>query len=201
MKVIEREIKRELAAAAAPILWNYWDHEHLYVVHKNYTSAYVLYDDHKIAIYLLTFKLPVVSFMTSQSLNVMVQVDDNTIKAYNVGLFNMPFCTTITVKEVRKDFCEITMNYRVILRGWTEILAPFLPKMIDKWNEQVWLEDLPIKERRQKVLRMGFKDFVGLPSDVENRVYDGHMPFELPITRHNKSPVNFPFDELSGRKP
>lgn len=192
MKVVEREFKRELAASPSAILWNYWDHEHLYVVHRNYTSARVLYEDERTALYLLTFKLPLLSFLKSNSLNVMVQEDPRTIRAFNVGLFGIPACTTISVRELRKDHSEITMNYKFILTGWQQLLAPFLPRMMARWNEQVWLEDLPLKLRRQKVLRLGFRDFVGLPESVQDRNFQGEIPFELPIKRHKDSPLNFP---------
>ena len=192
MKVIEKEIVREIDAARAVVLWNYWDHEHLYVVHKNYTSAKVVYEDEKIAVYLLTFKLPVFSFLKSKSLNVMIQKDRNTIKVYNVGLFGLPSATTIVVEELGKDRSKITMNYKFVLTGWKNILAPFLPGMIIKWNQQVWEEDLPLKIRRQKVLRNGFVDFMGLPKDVQKRIFDDDLELILPIVRHVHSPVNFP---------
>lgn len=192
MKILEVTFTREIKAAPAVIIWNYWDHEHLYVVHKNYTSAFVLYEDEKIAINILTYKLPVFSFLRSNSLNVMVVKDKETIKAYNIGLFSIPACTTIHVKEIRADHCVITMTYKFVLSGWRKVLTPFLPRLAAKWNKQVWEEDLPLKIRRQKVMKLGFKDFVGLPEKIEDRFLAGEIPFELPITRHKQSPVNLP---------
>ena len=122
----------------------------------------------------------------------MIQQDPQTIKAFNVGIFGMPACTTITVREVRKDYCQLTMRYKFVLKGWKRLLEPFLGKMVEKWNEQVWIEDLPIKLRRHKVMRLGFKDFIGLPKDVEQRFFDGEIPFDLPVKRHKESPVNLP---------
>lgn len=192
MKIIEKQFTREIAASRAVVLWNYWDHEHLIVVHNNYTSAKIIYEDEKIAVYLLTFKLPVFSFLRSKSLNVMIQKDPNTIKVYNVGLFGLPSATTITVEGITKDRSKITMNYKFVLTGWKHILAFFLPGMIAKWNQQVWDEDLPLKMRRQKVLRNGFKDFTGLPKNVSERIFEDDLELVLPIVRHVHSPVNFP---------
>jgi hypothetical protein len=192
MKIIEKEFVREIDAAKAVVLWNYWDHEHLFVVHKNYTDARIIYEDQKMAVYLLTFKLPVFSFMKSKSLNVMIQKTPEIIKVYNVGLFNLLSATTITVKELEKDKTRITMNYKFVLTGWRTLLAPFLNFMIAKWNQQVWDEDLPIKLRRQKALRMGFKDFIGLPKNIQERIFDDDLELILPIARHVDSPVNFP---------
>ena len=193
MKIIEKEITREIAASPSVVLWNYWDQEHLYVIHKNYTAAQIIYEDDRTAIYLLTYKLPVFTFLTSRSLNIMVQKDENTIKVYNVGIFGVPSSTTIHVDEIRKDYTKITMTYKFMLTGWKKIMGLLLPYMIEKWNEQVWLEDLPLKIRRQKVLRLGFTDFIGLPKEIEKRIFEGDIPFKLPITRHKDSPVNLPF--------
>ena len=192
MKIIEKKIFREIDAARAVVLWNYWDNEHLYVVHENYTDAKVIYEDEKVTLYMMTFKLPVFSFLKSKSLNVQIQKDKNTIKVYNIGLFGLLSATTITVEELSKNKSKITMHYKFVLTGWKHILAPFLPYMIEKWNQQVWDEDLPIKIRRQQVVRMGFKDFVGLPKDVKDRFFDDDLELILPIVRHVNSPVNFP---------
>lgn len=193
MKIVERTFTREIAVAPAPILWNYWDHEHLYVVHQSYTSASVLYDDEKAAVYMLKFRVPIFSFLKSDSMNVMIRNAPNQFKQFNKGLFGMPVYSTFTVKEIRKDYCEISMNYKFILTGWRQLLAPFLSRMMEVWNQRVWEEDLPLKLRRHKVLRLGFRDFIGLPEKVEDRHFDGPIPFELPVKRHKDSPLNFRF--------
>lgn len=190
MRIIEQTHTRELAVSAAVAMWNYWDHEHLTVVHRNYTNAKILYENERVVLIWLTFRLPILSFIKSTSLNVMIQEDAETIRAINLGLLGVPAETIVTVKEIRKDHCVLTMRYRFFLKGWKIFLAPFIMRMIPKWNEQVWLEDLPLKLRRQKVLRMGFKDFVGLPERLEDRVYEGDIKLQLPIARFKTSPVN-----------
>ena len=74
------------------------------------------------------------------------------------------------------------------LMRYLAIVKPFLKIMIPKWNEKVWLEDLPIKIRRQKVLNMNFKDFKGLPEKINERekIKDENYSFKLPIPR----PIN-----------
>jgi hypothetical protein len=80
------------------------------------------------------------------------------------------------------------MNYKFYLNGWRIILRPFLNKMIPVWNEKVWKEDYPVKIRRQKILDMGFKDFYGLPKEIENRIKtNGERKFKLPIARPKNS--------------
>lgn len=188
--IFEKTISREIEASPGAIFWNYWDHEHLYVVHKNYSVAYVLYEDNKMAVYTLRYHLPILPFIASDSMNIMIQHDPKTIKAYNMGILGVPVSTTITVEELRRDQCRLTMHYKFVLSGWKTVLKFFLPQMIEKWNLQVWLEDLPVKLRRHKVMRCGFKDFIGLPREIKDRDFQGEVPFELPIKRHKDSPVN-----------
>ncbi|TSC63366.1 MAG: hypothetical protein G01um1014106_512 [Parcubacteria group bacterium Gr01-1014_106] len=189
--VVERTYTRELDAGRAAVLWNYWDHEHLVVVHSNYTDAKIIYENDFMAALLLTYRLPVFSFLKSHSLNVMIQHSPDVIKAVNVGLFGVPVLTTIRIEEDRHDHCRITMNYRFFLMGWKRILAPLLSFMIPKWNEQVWQEDLPLKLRRHKMLRLGFKDFYGLPSNIADRVFDDELTFtKLPLSRLKEVNVN-----------
>ena len=78
------------------------------------------------------------------------------------------------------------MNYKFHLEGWKVIFKPILKILIKKWNEKVWLEDLPVKLRRQKVLEMNFKDFTGLPVETKERVNGVIKDLKLPIPR----PIN-----------
>ena len=162
MKIAEYNFKREINASYDAIMWNYWDHEHLYVVHENYTDAKVFYEDDKIAGYFLDFKVPLFSFLKSRSLNIMYLKDKNTIKVFNTGLFNLFSETTIKIYEVSENYCKLEMNYQFFLKGWLKLLEPFLEKMTAKWNKKVWDEDLQLKLRRSKLLENGFKDFKGI---------------------------------------
>lgn len=198
--IVERTYTRELDAGRAAVLWNYWDHEHLVVVHANYTDAKIIYENDFMAALLLTYRLPVFSFIKSHSLNVMIQHSPNVVKAVNVGLFGVPAVTTVRIEENRRDHCHITMQYRFFLIGWRRMLAPFLSFMIPRWNERVWKEDLPLKLRRQKMLRLGFKDFYGLPPRMRDRSFEDELVFtKLPLSRLKEVNVNaltkFTFDD------
>tara|TARA_B100000401_G_C52728086_1_gene682092 strand:+ start:606 stop:1172 length:567 start_codon:yes stop_codon:yes gene_type:complete len=185
MKIVEYNYKREVKASYESIIWNYFDLEHLYVVHNNYTDAKVFYEDDRLAGLLLDYKLPIFSFLKSHSLNVVYMSDKNTIKVFNTGLFNLISETTIKVFEVDKNNCKLEMNYKFFLKGWLKLLKPFLGKMTQAWNKKVWDEDLNLKLRRTKVLKNGFKDFHGMESKFAK-----NNDFKLPVRRHINSPVN-----------
>ena len=155
--IVELEIKKEINCSKEVAQWNYWDCEHVDVVHSGYNSSHILYDKNNFMFRVDNIKVPF-PFIKFQTPLFMVQHDEDTIYVYavQIGIISK---TTITIKSLNTSSCHITMNYKFYLNGWRKILKPFLKIMIPKWNEKVWLEDLPIKIRRQKVLDMNFKDF------------------------------------------
>ena len=184
--IFEKTIERGIEAGKAVVLWNYFDHEHLDVVHGGYREAYVLYEKgsyfvniYKVKITFIPFfyfKFPVFGFMQ----------DEDTYVNYSFQ-FGIDSKLTITVKETKKDYCKIKMNYKFNLTGFRIIFYPLLKLMVSRWNEKVWLEDMPVKTRRQMVLRMGFRDFHGLPDKIEDRFYSDTLKLDLPIKRPRHS--------------
>ena len=187
--VVEKTIVREIDASVASCMWNYWDHDHLAVVHKNYLSAKIIYENDNSAIYLLRYQA-LIPFFRTNSLNVMVRTDTNTLKAVNQGFLGTLAVTTIKMDQITSERTRITMTYKFLLSGWKTLFRKILPPLIERWNKQVWEEDLELKLRREKVLRYGFKDFQGLPKDIEDRKFDGDLICNLPIQRHKQSPLN-----------
>ena len=118
----------------------------------------------------------------------MVQHDENTLYIFAVR-FGILSKTKIHVLELDNEQCKITMNYKFELNGWKKILKPILKFLIPKWNETVWNEDLPLKIRRNKILKYNFKDFIGLPNNKNDRILDDEKKYKLklPIPRPNNS--------------
>ena len=189
--VLEVEIHKKINCSKDVALWNYWDHEHLDIVHGGYKDSHILYDKNNFMFRVDNIKVPL-PFVKFQTPLFMVQHDEDTIYVYavQIGVISK---TTITIKSLNTSSCHITMNYKFYLNGWRKILKPFLKIMIPKWNEKVWLEDLPIKIRRQKVLDMNFNDFKGLPEKINERKKnkDENINFKLPIPR----PINSSRDQ------
>ena len=189
MKIIERTYERTIEAGRDVVWWNYWDMEHFVFVHDSYVTNRALYEDEKSAVLELGFKIPLFSFMTSNSLTYMMLVDEDTHKVFNIGLFGILSITTIKVFKETDRRTRITMNYQFLLEGWRVLLAPLMGHMMGKWNERVWIEDVPLKLRRQKAIDVGFVDFVGLPKKISDRVPRDYR-FKVPMRRPKDSPVN-----------
>tara|TARA_Y100000590_G_scaffold100938_1_gene114708 strand:+ start:3552 stop:4145 length:594 start_codon:yes stop_codon:yes gene_type:complete len=185
--ILEFNFLRQIDCSKEVAFWNYWDHEHLDVVHSSYSKSDILYDRKDYMFRIDEIKLPIFSFLNPMTSIFTVQQDENTMLTYAVQL-GVLSKTTIKIESLSKRKCEINMNYKFYLNGWRKLLKPMLKIMVPKWNEKVWKEDYPIKIRRQKVIDLNFKDFVGLPSKIEEREFKGDIKLHLPLPRLKKSP-------------
>ena len=89
-------------------------------------------------------------------------------------------------KDIAKDKCSVSVNYKFKFLGLQILLYPLIKFLIQRWNDRTWHEDLPLKLRRQRVKRMNFKDFKGLPNKIKERKFSGPIDFKLPISRLKK---------------
>ena len=184
--ILEVEVKKEIQCSKDVALWNYWDHEHLDVVHSGYQHSDIMYDKKNYLFRVDSIKIPFVPFLRFLTPIFMVQHNENVHYSYAIqmGIISK---TRITINPLSKSSCEITMNYQFYLNGWRKVLRPILKILIPKWNEQVWNEDYNVKLRRQKVLNLNFKDFAGLPKNIEDRFSNENYKFEIPIPRPKNS--------------
>ena len=195
MKVIEINCRQQCGCSASVGMWNYWDAEHPAILHEGFKSFDPIYESSTATAHLVSMKSPISQMLTVNSMVVQLLVDENTIRLFNVML-GVPVLSTIKITETRKDYSVFEMRYQYIFRGWRKfflpIIEPVLRRLVIFWNKRQWEEDLPVKLRRQKVLRMGFKDFKGLPDQVSDRQYDGPIECSLPVPRLKDSSANIP---------
>ena len=184
--ILEFNFIKQVNCSKEVAFWNYWDHEHLEVVHDGYSKSDILYDKKEFMFRVDQVKLPLLSFLKPMTPIFTVQHDENIMITYAIQ-FNVLSKTTINIKSLDKKKCEINMNYKFYLNSWRKLLKPILKILVPKWNEKVWLEDLPIKLRRQKVIDMNFKDFTGLPEKIEDRNFTGNNNLRLPLPRLKNS--------------
>lgn len=189
MRIVERTVVKDVATAPAVAEWNFWDFEHGPFVHKGHVNHSVLFEDETTAVVMSVTRAPIFSFLKYSSLHVMVRVSPSLSRAWNRGLFGIVGAVDYHFEQSSPDHTRITMNYRFYLSGWQIVLGPLLYRLIAAWSEQIWIEDLGLKLRRQKVLRLGFKDFIGLPVKIADRRNDGELNIKLPLPKLKDSPV------------
>jgi hypothetical protein len=185
--ILEINVKKIIECSKEVAFWNYWDHEHLDVVHSGYKKSDILYDRENYLFRVDLIKIPFIPFFKFTTPIFMVQHDKNKLLTFAIQ-FGVISKTTITILSLENSKCEITMNYKFYLNGWRKILKPILKRLIPIWNEKVWKEDYSVKIRRQKILDMNFKDFIGLPDLIKDRMYNGRVnELKLPIPRPKNS--------------
>lgn len=175
--------------SAAVGMWNYLDAEHATYVHPGYSLFQVAHQESGWFIILQVIRPPIFSFLKNAAWMAFRLKSKTSFENYTVQ-HGIPVLTSIEVIEISKDVCEFHMNYKFYLFGWRIIMEPILKFLVPRWIENIWQEDLELKLRRQKMLRKGFKDFVGLPKAIEDRIFEGELKFDFPVPRPPDSPVD-----------
>ena len=187
MKILDVTFKRKVNCSANVCKWNHWDHDHINYVHKGfYNESEIFYEDDRVVLLYHKLKIPLMPFFTVNTLDMTALKNKNTVCTYGFQ-FGIPSLSTATYKDIGKDKCSVSINYKFKFSGVRILLYPLIKFLLPKWNNKTWYEDLPLKLRRQKVKRMNFKDFKGLPNKIEKRKFLGTINFKIPITRLRKS--------------
>ena len=96
--------------------------------------------------------------------------------------------TTIEIKPVSLRECRVSVRYQMLMPRALRGSYLLLKRLVPKWFETVFKEDLPLRIRRQKVLEAGFKDYVGMPAwQNKNGGYD--YSFKQPLVPISGSPL------------
>ena len=186
MKLLDVTFKRKVNCCAKVCLWNHWDQDHINYVHKGfYTETEIFYEDDRVVLTYHRLKIPFLPFLIINTVDLQVLKDRNTVCTYGFQ-FGIPSLSTASYKDIGKDKCQVTVNYKFRFSGIQIFFYPLIKFLVPRWNDRTWKEDLPLKLRRQKVLRMNFKDYRGLPDKIKDRKFSGIIDFKLPISRLKK---------------
>ena len=166
-----------------------------------YNETEIFYEDDRVVLFYHRIKIPLIPFIKISTIDMTALKDKNTVCTYGFQ-FGIPSLSTAVYKDVGKDKCSVTVNYKFKFTGLQILLYPLIRFLVPRWNLRTWKEDLPLKLRRQKVKRLNFKDFKGLPSKIKDRKFSGPIDFNLPISklkRDNNKLKKHPFYNY-GRK-
>ena len=186
MKILDVTFKRKVNCSANVCLWNHWDQDHINYVHKGfYNETEIFYEDDRVILTYHRLKIPLIPFFNINTIDMQTLIDKNTVCTYGFQ-FGIPSLSTAIYKDIGKDKCSVSVNYKFKFLGLQILLYPLIKFLIRRWNDRTWYEDLPLKLRRQRVKRMNFKDFKGLPDKMKDRKFSGPIDFKLPISRLKK---------------
>jgi len=167
------------------LIWNYWDHEHIVGTHfEHYKKVKIIFEDETTCHSDRWAKLPYLPFYI-KSTDVCKLINDNKMEVSHTTLFNLVKCKQIfEFKENELNECTVTRYDYLEIPSILKFLQPVFDKLMKKWFVDVWEEDMPMRERRFRVWKLGFQDFKGIeyinnPS-IEKK-YDKNREYELKL--------------------
>ena len=82
--ILEVEVLKKVNCSKEVAFWNYWDHEHLDVVHGNYNHSDIMYDLNNFLFRIDKIKVPFFPFLSFKTPIFMVQHDEDTLLTYAI---------------------------------------------------------------------------------------------------------------------
>lgn len=183
--IINFEISREVSVSRDVCLWNTWDHEHLYFVHRQFQFAKMLYEDSRVAFIRTRVKVPFLPIYLN-CLHTMTSLKNGDVMVIDTLPFGVISKLEMKYIEIEPKKTKLQNIYSLDIPIFFYPIRSWIPKMIQKWNDTNWDEDLPLKMRRQQALDIGFRDFYG--RDLEVKKIEPN--FRLPIARTKDSILN-----------
>ena len=202
MKILSVAFKRKVNCSVNVCLWNHFDHDHINYVHSgSYKSSEIFYEDDRSILCIHKMAMPLVPFLKINTIDVTILKDRNTILTYGFQ-YGIPSLSETKYKEISKDKCVVEVNYKFQFNGLDILFYPLIKFLLPKWDKRTWDEDLPIKLRKQKIQKLNFKEYKGLPKKIKDRKSVGQINFKIPFKRLQKDDnilTNHPFYNF-GRK-
>ncbi len=187
------------------LIWNYWDHEHIVGTHyKNYLKIKTIAEKDKWVLSERQAFLPFTPIST-KARSFMYMESDNEQIVHNFGPFGLVLKQRFSFTVLGPYETKVTLTNELevpIFLGW---LQGLFTKVMKKWFWDVWEEDMPMRERRLKVWKLGFRDFRGIeyinkkqkiPDNLpdQNRSYVCKLPVPK-ISDINKGGISRPFSK------
>jgi len=162
MAVLTATCAMEMDCPKEVVVWNYYDHEHVVGTHYKYYSAFrILAERDDWCLVERYYKLPVINLRAS-SLGFMYMESPNLIRSLQYGKLGIVLEQEIQLDHLGPEACRVTSTYRMEVPEFMRILQPLFERVITRWFRDTWIEDAPMRVRRWKLWKLGFRDFRGL---------------------------------------
>jgi hypothetical protein len=155
------EIHKEIAAPAAEVIDNYLDFDHAEVLHDGgYAYTRLLHsagNAHFLEYGVKLFCFPIKTVGWFQF------VPPGRFVSHSKALFGTTDILVVTDVREAGDATSIDVVYTIRPPALFRPLRRVIERRLRRWNATVWEEDKALLLRRAKLLKMGFRDNVGLP--------------------------------------
>lgn len=183
------------------VLWNYWDHEHVIGTHyKSYSKMRVLAERDGWCLSVRHFKLPYIPIHLS-SLNFQFMDGKDRFKSIHIGKLGQRLEQTFTFEAVDEENCVVTLDSRIEVPFFLGLLQKFFVHFTTKWFYATWDEDHPMRLRRWKVWKLGFRDFSGLEYINKKIEKPAHLPQARPYPHVLPVPKSTPITVKASERP
>lgn len=186
---IKFKIIRTVNVSKAVCLWNTWDHEHLYFVHKQFGNSKILFENSNLAVIQTTMKIPYLP-ISFNSLHTLISLSNLDVLVIDTMPFGIMARLLMEYKEINPQKTKLVNTYEINLPFYFIPLKKIIKKMILKWNAINWVEDMPLKMRRMQALQLGFIDFYGIPKNQAIKNTTIKLDIKLPLPRLKDSILN-----------
>jgi hypothetical protein len=192
--ILMAQFRAEMDCPKEVVMWNYYDHEHLVGTHyKLYDKTRVLAERGNWSLVFRSKRMPLLPFYTS---GIGFQyMDGNVMKSFHKDSIGFMLEMEALFEDLPADRCSVTVTYRINTHRVFKIFEPFFKKIFERWFWATWEEDAPMRLRRWKVHKLGFKDFGGI--DYINKklpkpesIGFGKYEFDPPVK--SSSPIKTP---------
>lgn len=184
------------------VMWNYYDHEHLVGTHyKYYNKARVIAEEGSWALVYRKMKMPFLPFHCSGI--ALQRMEGDVMKTCHKDSVGFMLEMEVHFKDLPNDRSHMTVIYKINTHPFFNLFEPFFQKLFKGWFEEVWKEDAPMRLRRWKVYKLGFKDFHGIdyinkrlskPKNLEVPKYEFIPPIKSYSTISTVDGIERPFN-------
>jgi hypothetical protein len=196
---------RDMECPKEVVVWNYYDHEHVVGTHYKYYTHFKIVAEHGDWCLVERFyKLPIINLKAS-SLGLMYMESPNVIRSIQFGKLGLHLHQEIRLDDLGPDRCRVTCTYTMDVPFFARPFEGLYRRILARWFDDTWVEDAPMRLRRWKVWKLGFRDFRGIDyinektAPPENAGSE-HRParVQLPVPKTQKKTgalYERPFDE------
>ena len=131
---------------------------------------------------------PYLKYKSDKIINAKIIVDKILCLPANekVTMSDVKYISNLIIKfqENELNECTVTRYDYLEVPFFLKFLQPVFDKLMKKWFIDVWEEDMPMRERRFRVWKLGFQDFKGIEyinnPDVKKK-YDQNREYQLKL--------------------
>ena len=204
-KILKIDISKVANIDPAINVWNIFDSEHPPFIHgkrktgEGMEPSIILYENSNMNVSYDTQKLPIFSFIKYKSLMIHIDNGDNSVTQIS-NFFGVMTLQRYSAQKINNNETTFRIQVFMYLHGFWYFLKPIIKSYLSRWIENTWVEDLSMKQRRDKFHKLGFKDMKGMPDDINDRNNTEEFKYKLPLIRVLDDCDSHPFAHKNHKK-